>query len=92
MAIDCFLCQGEGYCTHFYLSGKRKITSSKNLKYFEELLLNHQIIRVHHSWLVNLHQVSGVGRQGEILCTDDLKCPLGSTYKPQFLSLIGKYR
>lgn len=89
---EVILCQGEGYCTHFYLSGKRKITSSKNLKYFEELLLNHLIMRVHHSWLVNLHQVSGVSRQGEILCTDDLKCPLGSTYKPQFLSLIGKFR
>lgn len=89
---EVILCQGEGYCTHFFLPGKRKITSSKNLKYYEELFLHHQIIRVHHSWLVNLHHVSGLTRQGEILLSDDLKCPLGNTYKTQFLSLIGKFR
>jgi two-component system LytT family response regulator len=89
---DLILCQGEGYCTHFYISGKRKITSSRNLKYYEELLLPRQVVRVHHSWLVNLHHVTGITRQGEILLSDELRCPLGSSYKNRFFRLVGRYR
>lgn len=89
---DLILCQGEGYCTHFYIAGKKKLTSSRNLKYYEELLQPKQIIRVHHSWLANLQHVKGVTRQGEILFTEELRCPLGSSYKARFLQLVGKYK
>ncbi len=89
---DLILCQGEGYCTHFFASGKKKITSSKNLKYYEELLYPRQIIRVHHSWLVNVEHVKGLTRQGEILLSEELKCPLGTSYKTQFMEMIGKIR
>jgi two-component system LytT family response regulator len=32
-------CEGDGYCTHFYLTGGKKVTSSKHLKYYEEFCL-----------------------------------------------------
>lgn len=51
---DIIMCEADGYCTHFYLSGNRKIISSKSLKHFEEMIVNQQIIRVHRSYLVNL--------------------------------------
>lgn len=86
---DLILCQGEGYCTHFYLSAKRKVTSSKNLKYYEELLEPNHLLRVHHSWLVNMNHVTGYTRQGEILLSDGLKCPLGSNYKSRFMEAMG---
>jgi two-component system, LytTR family, response regulator len=85
-------CEGEGYCTHFYLTGGKKITSSKNLKYYEELFDPGQILRVHHSSLISLEQVEGYTRQGEILLAEGLKSPLGDKYKPAFLEKFGKGR
>lgn len=89
---EVILCKGEGYCTQFYLTGQRKLTSSKNLKYYEELLRYNNILRVHHSWLANLHHVASITRQGEIILTEEMKCPLGNTYKQAFLESIGKIR
>lgn len=85
-------CEGEGYCTHFYLSGGKKVTSSKNLKYYEELLAENQILRVHHSSLINPDHVEGYTRQGEILLNENLKCPLGDKYRQAFMERIGKGR
>jgi two-component system, LytTR family, response regulator len=83
-------CEGEGYCTHFYLVGGKKVTSSKNLKYYEELLAENQIMRVHHSSLVNLDHVEGYSRQGEILLNENLKCALGDKYRQGFMERFGK--
>jgi len=85
-------CEGEGYCTHFYLTDKTKVTSSKNLKYYEELLSQQSMIRVHHSWLVNLHHVKGFTRQGEILMSEGQSVPLGTSYKIRFMDMISKLR
>jgi two-component system, LytTR family, response regulator len=83
-------CEGEGYCTHFYLTAGKKVTSSKHLKYYEELLDQNQIIRVHHSFLINLEHVEGYTRQGEIILSEELKCPLGDKYKQAFMERFGK--
>jgi two-component system LytT family response regulator len=83
-------CEGEGYCTHFYLTGGKKVTSSKNLKYYEELFDHTQIIRVHHSSLINLDHLEGYTRQGEIVLAEGLKCPLGDKYKQVFMGRFGK--
>lgn len=89
---ELILVQGEGYVTHFHLTGRRKVSSSKNLKFYEELLESAGIIRVHHAWLANLAFVKGYNRQGEITMEDDLRCPLGSSYKNRFMEMISKIR
>lgn len=85
-----FKCEGESYCTHFYMEGGKKVTSSKTLKFYEELLENHGIMRVHHSFLILPEQVEGYTRQGEILLAEGLKCPLGDKYKAAFMEPFGK--
>lgn len=87
---DLIMCEADGYCTHFYLTGKVKLTSSKNLKYYEELLGNQQILRVHHSNLININHVKGYCHVGEISLSEDICCPLGNNYKSQFLEIFGK--
>jgi two-component system, LytTR family, response regulator len=86
---EIIMCQADGYMTHFYLLGKGKISSTKILKFYEEIF-DHQIIRVHRSFLVNLTHVVGLTNMGEIQLADKLECPLGNTYKPQFLELLGR--
>lgn len=86
---DIIMGQADGYMTHFYLLGSTKISSTKILKHYEEIF-NQQLIRVHRSFMVNLAHVKGYTHFGEILLAENLSCPLGDTYKLQFLELLGK--
>jgi two-component system LytT family response regulator len=86
---DLIMCEADGYCTHLYLTGNRKILSTKSLKNFEELLDNHQLIKVHRSHIVNLSKINGYSRQGEIHLDENLTCPLGDNYKQHFLERFG---
>lgn len=88
---EIILCEAEGYCTTFFLSGNRKVTSSKNLRYYEDLLDKSGIIRAHRSFLVNLSKVTGYSRQGEIFLEENNTCPLGNNYRQQFMEKIGKH-
>jgi two-component system LytT family response regulator len=85
-------CEADGYCTHFYLTGKIKITSSKNLKHYEELLSGFDFLRVHNSYLINPSHVKAYTHQGEIRMTENLTCPLGSSYKRNFLERFRKLK
>ncbi len=81
---EIIMCQADGYCTNFHVTGQRKVVSSKNLKHFDVLLEDQNFLRVHHSYLVNLDHVTGYTRQGEILLTEGLKAFLGDSYKSEF--------
>lgn len=87
---EIIMCQAEGYCTNLHLTGNRRIVSSKNLKHFDTLLEDHNFIRVHHSYLININHVSSFTRQGEILLTGGVRASLGDSYKNEFLRRVGK--
>ena len=82
---EIIMCIADGYCTNFHAVGGKKYTSSKNLKHFDEMLEEHNIIRVHHSYLVNLSHVLSYTRQGEINLSEGLKAYLGDSYKIIFI-------
>ncbi len=86
---EIIMCQADGYCTNFHLSGNRKVVSSKNLKHFDGLLEDQNFLRVHHSYLVNLDHVTGYTRQGEILLSEGMKAFLGDSYKNEFVKRFG---
>jgi len=87
---EIIMCQAEGYCTNLYLTGNRKVISSKNLKHFNSLLEDHNFIRVHHSYLVNVNHVTSFTRQGEIILTGGVKASLGDSYKTDFVKVLGR--
>lgn len=82
---EIIMCQADGYCTNFYLTGNRKVVSSRNLKHFHDLLEDNQFMRIHHSYIININHVISYSRQGEILLTDELKAYLGDSYKNTFI-------
>jgi two-component system, LytTR family, response regulator len=82
---DIIMCQADGYCTNFFMTGHRKVISSKNLKHFEGLLADQGFMRVHHSYIVNLEHITAYSRQGEINLTEDMKASLGDSYKAEFV-------
>jgi two-component system LytT family response regulator len=86
---EIIMCMADGYCTNFIVTGNRKFTSSRNLKHFDEMLEELNIIRVHHSYLVNLNHVLSYSRQGEIHLIEGHKAYLGDSYKNYFLKRFG---
>lgn len=87
---EIIMCEADGYCTHFYLTGKRKITSTKSLKHFEEIFDNSHIFRVHRSFLINQDKINSYTKQGEIHLEENLTCPLGDNYRQQFVKKLEK--
>ena len=85
---EIIMCQADGYCTNFHLTGQRKVVSSKNLKHFDGLLSGQGFLRVHHSYLINLDHVTGYTRQGEILLSENLRASLGNSYKNEFIRIF----
>lgn len=50
-------CEANGSYTTFVLTENRKVLVSKHLKEYENLLSEHQFMRVHNSYLINLREV-----------------------------------
>lgn len=87
---DIIYCEANSYCTNFYISGKKIICSSRNLKYYEELLPSVQFMRVHNSFIVNIQHVEGYSNHEEILLSENLRCSLSGSHKHEFLHLFRK--
>jgi two-component system LytT family response regulator len=81
---EIILCQAEGCFTVIYMVNDELINSARNLKYFEEVLDPKQFMRVHYSYLINLHHVKRYTSNDEIILTDDLKCNLSRSNKQEF--------
>lgn len=89
---DIIMCEADSYCTHFFLTGNEKLTSSRNLKHYEELLSGQGFIRVHNSFMINVIHVKSYSNQGEIMLSLNLSCPLGNVYKQKFLERFKRHR
>lgn len=65
-------CNSDSNYTVFSLKGKQKIVVSRTLKEMEELLEEYSFIRVHHSHLINLNEISKYvrGEGGYLLMSD----------------------
>jgi two-component system, LytTR family, response regulator len=87
---DVIYCEAEGYCTIFHLTKNRRITSSYNLKHFEELLPSSVFFRVHNSFMINLEHLEGYNNLGEITLSGGNKCPLGASRKKAFQKTLKK--
>jgi two-component system LytT family response regulator len=66
-------CEADDNYTHLFLKDKKKITACRTLKEMEEQLLDFSsFLRVHHSYLVNLNEVSKYvrGEGGYLVMSD----------------------
>jgi two-component system LytT family response regulator len=81
---EIILCTADGYCTHFQLTENKKMSSSRSLKHYEELLPEHHFLRVHRSFIINLQHVKSFNLLGQIFLTDSHSCTLAKGYKESF--------
>ena len=67
-------CEADDNYTHLFLKNKNKITACRTLKEMEEQLQDFSFfIRVHHSWIVNLNEVTKYvrGEGGYLIMSDN---------------------
>jgi two-component system, LytTR family, response regulator len=83
-------CKSDSNYCELMLTDNRKITASKTLGYFEGMLPSGQFIRVHKSYLVNIHQIKKFLKRngGELVMSNDDVLPVSRNSKPEILRLI----
>jgi two-component system, LytTR family, response regulator len=76
-------CSASNNYTEFDLSDKRKILVSRTLKEIEEMLEDYAFLRVHHSHLVNLNEITRYikGEGGYLIMTDGSKVDVSRSRK-----------
>ena len=87
---DIVHCKAEGPYTEFYLIPQQKITISKSLKEYEELLEPYGFIRTHHSHLVNIKRVVRFDKAdgGSLLLENKQTVPVSQRKRDQILELL----
>lgn len=85
-------CKGDGAYTYFYINDGSKITVSKNLKEFEDLLGDKGFFRIHKSYLINLSHMKKYvrGDGGYVVLSNGDNADVSKRKKESFLKQIAK--
>lgn len=83
-------CQAESSYTSFHMKNKETIVSSKTLKDFEELLSEYSFFRIHHGFLINIHEIKRYikGEGGSVLMNNGAELPVSKRKKDDFLKKL----
>ena len=83
-------CESDSNYTIFYLKDKQKIIVSRTLKEIEELLEEFSFVRVHSSFLVNLHEVNKYvkGEGGYLILNDGTIVNVSASRKKLLLAKL----
>jgi two-component system LytT family response regulator len=84
---DIVRCEAEDNYTHIHLKDGDKITASKTIKAYEELLSGVNFYRVHKSHLINLNYMRKFvkGDGGYLIMDDDKKIEVSRRRRPAFM-------
>ncbi len=87
---DIMYCEANSNYTILHLRNRNKITSSKTLKEYEEILEPHHFYRVHHSHLINLNYVEKYikGDGGYVLMSDNSTISISRSRKDAFVAKL----
>jgi len=83
-------CESEKNYTHFYTIQSDKITVSRTLKEYNELLSQYNFYRVHQSHLVNLDHVKRYEKMGggKLIMDDDSEVPVSFRKKEDLMRIF----
>src|SRR5678815_1572165 len=87
---DSIYCEAERSYTIFHLDGKRTVMVSKSLIEYDNLLQDTQFIRIHKSFLINLHHVKEYqrGEGGMVIMSNDAEIEVSRRKKEMFLMKV----
>lgn len=89
---DIIYLEASGPYSHFFLKGGRKITVSRHLKEYEQLLADHQFFRIHNSYLIHMREVKKMVKQdgGYAIMSNDAQISISPKKKDEFLQLMAR--
>ncbi len=84
--------EAESAYTVFFLKDNQKITTSKNLKEYEELLTEHGFFRIHKSYVINMAEIAKYvrGEGGYLIMSNKASIEVSRRRKDEFLKLFDK--
>lgn len=87
---DIVHCKAEGPYTEFYLIPQQKITISKSLKEYEELLEPYGFVRTHHSHLINIKRIVRFDKAngGTLILENKQTVPVSQRKREQIMELL----
>lgn len=87
---DIIRCESDDNYTKFFIKNRKPILISKTLKEYEELLTEHDFVRIHQSHLINLDYVKSYVKKenGFVLMADDTQLPISQRKKEQLQQII----
>lgn len=87
---DIIYCEAERSYTIFHLEGNRTVTVSKPLLDYDTLLKDTSFLRIHKSFLINLHHVKEYqrGEGGLVIMSNNAEIEVSRRKKDQFLLKI----
>lgn len=85
-------CESNINYTMFYFTDGSKLLVTKTLKEFDNLLSEHNFIRVHQSHLINTHFIKEfLKSSGEIVMKDGTKVPVSTRKKQVLMDMISNF-
>lgn len=89
---DIIRCHAEGPYTEFFITDGKKITISKNLKEYEEMLEPFGFVRTHHSHLVNTRKILRFNKTdgGNLIMENNDEVPVSQRKKEHLLEMIAQ--
>jgi two-component system LytT family response regulator len=86
-------CEADEDYTYVHLNNGQKITVSKSIKDFEDLLSNYDFFRIHHSYLINKIYIKKYikGEGGTIVTDQNLELPVSRRRKTEFLEWLNSF-
>ena len=90
---DILFFEALGGATAVHLTGGKKLTASKTLKEFEDLLQDQFFFRIHHSYLIHLrHIVKYIkGEGGSVLMNNNTELEVSRRKKAAFMEMLASY-
>ena len=88
---DIIYFEAESNYSIIYIKPLQKITVSKTLKDFEELLPHSTFIRIHHSWIINKNHVQKYlkGEGGRVIMINGKILDVARRKRDEFIKAMG---
>ena len=86
-------CEADDDYTYVHLVDSQKLTVTKNIKEFEDILANYDFFRIHHSFLLNRDYIKRYikGEGGTILTEQGSELPVSRRRKQDFLDWLSTF-
>jgi two-component system, LytTR family, response regulator len=84
------LLEGSSNYTKFFFANQKQLIVAKTLKEYEDILVEHQFLRVHKSYLVNKSHVLKVDKEGVLELSNKMNIPISRRRKSEILQWFGK--